>query len=70
MQLRGAMFRPVPEGGIIDDHVPLQQAGIRAIDVIGFDNYRAWHHTLQDTPDKVSEASLAGIGRLALALLH
>jgi len=66
----GAMFRPVNGGGIVDDHVPLQEAGIRAIDVIGFENYRAWHHTLQDTPDKVSEASLAGIGRLALALLH
>ena len=66
----GAMFRPVNGGAIIDDHVPLLEAGIRAIDVIGFENYRAWHHTMQDTPDKVSEATLGDIGRLALALLH
>jgi Zn-dependent M28 family amino/carboxypeptidase len=66
----GAMFRPMNGGYITDDHVPLQEAGIRAIDVIGFENYRAWHHTMEDTPDKVSEASLADVGRLALALLH
>ena len=66
----GAMFRPMNGGYITDDHVPLQEAGIRAIDVIGFENYRAWHHTMEDTPDKVSEATLADVGRLALALLH
>jgi Zn-dependent M28 family amino/carboxypeptidase len=66
----GAMFRPVNGGYITDDHVPLLAAGIRAIDVIGFENYRQWHHTLEDTPDKVSETSLADVGRLALALLH
>jgi Zn-dependent M28 family amino/carboxypeptidase len=66
----GAMFRPVSGGYITDDHVPLLAAGIRAIDVIGFENYRQWHHTLEDTPDKMSETSLADVGRLALALLH
>ena len=66
----GSMFRRVNGGAIVDDHVPLLEVGIRAIDVIGFENYRAWHHTLQDTPDKVSETTLAGVGRLALALLH
>jgi len=66
----GAMFRPTNGGYMTDDHVPLLEAGIRAIDVIGFENYRAWHHTLQDTIDKVSETSLGDVGRLALALLH
>ena len=66
----GAMFRPVDGGAITDDHVPLLQAGLRVIDVIGFENYRAWHHTLEDTPDKVSQTTLGDIGRLALALLH
>ncbi len=66
----GRMFRPTDGGFITDDHVPLQQAGIRIVDVIGFENYRAWHHTLQDTPDKVSDSTLADVGRLALALLH
>jgi peptidase M28-like protein len=66
----GRMFRPTDGGFITDDHVPLQQAGIRIVDVIGFENYRTWHHTLADTPDKVSDSTLAGVGRLALALLH
>jgi Peptidase family M28 len=66
----GGMFRPTDGGQIIDDHVPLIQAGLRVIDVIGFENYRAWHHTLEDTPDKVSQTTLGDIGRLALRLLH
>jgi len=66
----GAMFRPVNGGYITDDHVPMLQAGIRIIDVIGFENYQQWHHTLEDTPDKVSEATLGDVGRLALRLLH
>ncbi len=66
----GGMFRPTDGGEITDDHVPLLQAGIHIIDVIGFENYRAWHHTLADTPDKVSTATLADVGRLALALLR
>jgi len=64
------MFSPLNGGYITDDHVPLLQKGIRAIDVIGFENYREWHHTMQDTMDKVSEATLGDIGRLALALLR
>jgi Zn-dependent M28 family amino/carboxypeptidase len=64
------MFSPLNGGYITDDHVPLLQKGIRAIDVIGFENYREWHHTMQDTVDKVSEGTLADIGRLALALLR
>jgi Zn-dependent M28 family amino/carboxypeptidase len=66
----GGMFRPINGGYITDDHVPLLRAGIRAIDVIGFENYKAWHHTTQDTPDKMSAATLADVGRLALSLLH
>ncbi len=66
----GRMFRPTDGGAITDDHVPLLKAGIRAIDVIGFQNYTQWHHTLEDTVDKVSEESLRGIGALALRLVH
>ena len=66
----GRMFSPLNGGYITDDHVPLLQKGIRAIDVIGFENYRQWHHTMQDTVDKVSEQTLGDIGRLALALLR
>jgi glutaminyl-peptide cyclotransferase len=51
-----------------DDHIPLQQAGIRAIDVIDF-TY-PYHHTTEDTIDKVSAASLKIVGDVALALVR
>jgi len=64
----GKVFRPGSWGPITDDHVPLLEAGIRAIDVIDID-YPS-HHTMQDTVDKVSAQSLGNAGRVALALLH
>lgn len=54
--------------GLTDDHIPLQEAGIRAIDVIDFD-YPYWH-TTEDTIDKVSAASLQIVGDVALALVR
>ena len=53
---------------ITDDHIPLLEAGIRAIDVIDLD-YDHWH-TTSDTPDKLSAESLANVGRVALALVR
>ncbi|MBU8921605.1 MAG: M28 family peptidase [Bacteroidales bacterium] len=49
---------------IVDDHLPLIQAGLRAIDLIDFD-YRYWH-TIEDTPDKCSPASLQAVGDVLL----
>jgi Iap family predicted aminopeptidase len=43
-----------------DDHTPFLEAGIPAVDIIDFD-YPYWH-TTQDTPDKVSAASLQAVG--------
>src|SRR5581483_8272900 len=45
---------------VLDDHIPLNQAGIPAIDVIDFD-YKHWHR-LSDTPDKCSARQLAEVG--------
>jgi glutaminyl-peptide cyclotransferase len=53
--------------GVTDDHVPLLDAGIHAIDVIDFD-YPP-HHTPEDTFDKVSAKSLQIVGDVATALL-
>lgn len=53
---------------LTDDHVPLQQAGIRAIDVIDFDF--PYHHTTEDTLDKVSAESLQIVGNVAVALIR
>jgi hypothetical protein len=58
---------------LTDDHIPLQEAGVRAIDVIDFhygapDRNRYWH-TLEDTPDKVSARSLKIVGDVAVRLV-
>jgi hypothetical protein len=55
-------------GAVTDDHFPLQQAGIRAIDLIDFQY--PWHHTPDDTIDKVSAASLQIVGDVAMAVIR
>ncbi len=62
------VFRTEQGQYITDDHIPLQDAGIRAIDVIDLE-YASWH-TLDDTIDKVSSASLQIVGEVAVALLR
>jgi glutaminyl-peptide cyclotransferase len=64
----GGYFISSPRHTLIDDHLELQKAGIRAIDVVDFD-YPAWH-TTEDTIDKVSAASLQIVGDVALALIR
>ncbi len=51
------------EGGILDDHTPLNAIGIPVIDLIDFD-YPPWH-TPADTMDKLSAESLGVVGRVA-----
>ncbi len=66
----GRYFLPAVRPTLIDDHVALQRAGIHAIDVVDFDygpNNSYWH-TTDDTPDKVSGASLKVVGDVAVAL--
>lgn len=55
-----AQFNPKPGYAIQDDHLPLLDKGIAMIDVIDFD-YPPWH-TLGDTVDKCSAASLGIVG--------
>ena len=56
--------------GVIDDHVPMLEVGIPAIDLIDIrygPNATEWGgywHTHEDTPDKVSAESLAHVGRI------
>jgi glutaminyl-peptide cyclotransferase len=49
---------------ILDDHVPFVDAGIPAIVIIDF-NY-PYHHTIEDTPDKVSAESMKIVGDILL----
>lgn len=53
---------------ILDDHVPLNQAGIPTIDIIDMD-YPHWH-TPEDNLDKVSAESLRIVGAVTLEVLR
>jgi Zn-dependent M28 family amino/carboxypeptidase len=68
----GALFAAEDTGPITDDHVPLQQVGIRAIDLIDLDYGpgNGWHHTPDDTIDKLSGASLQAVGDVGMALVR
>jgi len=59
-----------------DDHVPFLTQGFHVIDVIDYDygprdamHIDGWHHTLEDTPDKVSAHSLQVVGDVAVKLV-
>ena len=52
---------------IIDDHTPLNEAGIPVADLIDFD-YPSWH-TLGDTADKCDANSLKVVGKVVLAAI-
>jgi hypothetical protein len=60
-ELGYGQFIPQPKHSLLDDHAPFLQRGIPAVDLIDFD-YPYWH-TVADTTDKVSAASLESVGR-------
>lgn len=69
-------FPPTVGYAVTDDHIPLLDKGLRVIDVIDLDylgppgsgkpNY---HHTPEDTLDKVSAQSLKVVGDVAYSLI-
>jgi Zn-dependent M28 family amino/carboxypeptidase len=61
-------FIPSPKYSILDDHTPFLNAGIPAVDIIDFDY--PYHHTIEDTPDKVSADSLKAVGDTVRAWLE
>jgi glutaminyl-peptide cyclotransferase len=64
----GAAFTNRQGLAITDDHLPLIEKGLRVINVIDLDY--AWHHTTEDTPDKVSRPTLQLVGDVALAVIR
>jgi hypothetical protein len=64
----GNVFVPSSYGPITDDHLPLLDKGLRVIDVIDLD-YQ-YHHTTEDTIDKLSARSLKVVGDVAWRLLQ
>jgi glutaminyl-peptide cyclotransferase len=78
----GDYFKREVGGGITDDHVPLLDKGLRVIDVIDIQygplppGYNSgtlsnpnYHHTMQDTFDKISAKSLQIVGDVAVTLV-
>jgi hypothetical protein len=64
----GAVFPDRVGATIYDDHTPFLRRGVPAIDLIDWP-YR-YMHTLQDTVDKTSPASLDAVGESVLALVR
>ena len=55
-----------------DDHLPFVKRGVPSIDVIDLDYGpdNSYHHTAQDTMDKVSARSLAIVGDVFMETIH
>ena len=63
----GKIFVDEVGDAVNDDHVRLLNIGVPCIDIIDFD-YAYWH-TLKDTPDKCSAASLQAVGDTLVRLI-
>ncbi len=61
-------FLPLPKYRILDDHVPFARNGVVAVDIIDFDY--PYHHTSEDTLDKVSGVSLEIVGKTLISWLQ
>ena len=68
----GHVFVRESQGAITDDHVPLNQAGIRTIDIIDFDYgpANAYWHTHHDDVHNTSPLGLGAVGRVLATLIY
>ncbi len=66
-RLKVPAFKNQVGRAVLDDHLPLNNAGIPSIDIIDFD-YPYWH-TADDLPEHCSAASLDQVGRVLTAWL-
>lgn len=66
-RLKATAFRNRIGRAVNDDHLPLNEGGIPAIDIIDFD-YPHWH-TASDLPDQCSAESLEQVGKVVTAWL-
>lgn len=58
---------------VMDDHWPLNTAGIKTVDLIDFnypDRTNRYWHTTQDTPDHCSEESLHAVGTVLQHIIY
>lgn len=66
-KIKATSFRNRVGTAVLDDHLPMNDAGILTIDIIDFD-YPHWH-TSQDLPEKCSAASLEQVAKVVTAWL-
>jgi hypothetical protein len=68
----GGIFSRQRRGYIGDDHVPLNRAGIRTIDIIDFDYGpgNAYWHTTQDRIENTSPKGLDAVGKVVTTLIY
>ena len=72
-ELNISQFVDSPGTEVTDDHMPLLNAGIPAVDLIDFsypDESNKYWHTMADTPDKCSAESLSAVGRVLTAIIY
>lgn len=71
------LFQDFSAGGIADDHVYMNQAGIPTIDIISIPNptdsksvFGSYHHTISDNIDIIDKRNLKVVGQVVLAALY
>jgi len=72
---KGSLFQDFNAGGIGDDHIHVNQAGIPMVDIInrpmrvshGFGHY---HHTHKDDISIISKANLKSVGQVVTAVIY
>lgn len=68
----GDFFPNTSQGYITDDHIPLNNAGVRTIDIIDFDYGpgNSFWHTTQDVIANTAPAGLGAVGKLLAELVY
>ncbi len=72
-ELGVSQFADEEGDAIIDDHLPLNESGIKTIDLIDFnypDQSNKYWHTHQDTPEHCSAESLEAVGRVVTHVVY
>ncbi len=65
---KGFLYRANRRAPIEDDHKPFVDRGVKALNMIDFNNIETWH-TAKDVPESLSSSSMRMAGQLAAALV-
>ena len=68
----GSYFPARVGSRVVDDHIPLNEAGLQTVNIIDFQygpGNRLWH-TPRDTPENTSPESLRMVGEVVAELIY